>query len=1004
MSQNKSSYLYELNLSEEITDLRGKIPAAMSADSVKARFLYTKGELPSEVTVIDPVDPDAYPASFAYEVFVSPDGDDAAEGSEVAPIATLAEAARRVAGKGGAVITLRGGKYVLSESVTFGEEHSGREGAPLFLRAYPGERVSLTGNTPISTAKEKWAVADPASDPVAARLPAAAQGKVICTRLADHGLTPADIPEIGPKKEGPPSLLVGGEAYTLARYPNASPDPYDLLYFVYVYETGRCTVRDGSDLYWSWIDRCKAAGWDPMKEVGWEIRVVDEKQWEVDRPEEHAHKDAAAEITSWVNTGDIWYYGSTFEGWEFGYYNLALDTEGQYWAHTEDGRRWTPGDGIPYLGTPKAEMAAGKNPNGTSAWGAEAGYSLKSVQPNAWGTKVSGNSPVHANTYYLFNAIEALDEPGEWFLDRRTGILYLYPKDDSFFGADMSFSSKNVSAPLILSGLAHAVVEGITVDGTGDVGITLNNCFDLVLQHVKVANTKKENLLIEDCRRTAVIYSDFSRAGTVLVKFKDGKAHYDQRASLNLLQNNFFHDPAPMRQHAMLFAGCRSVISHNYFRNTCMDSSTASECIIEYNRFEGGNADVVDGGMYYASGSAVRNNHVRYNLFHMFNATHQALYFDTMCGGNYAYGNIVSTLGSKTNRHKGWYSSTGHGNVCFGNIFILRDPWEIASANSRGGDEEENFVPGDNLNQSGLFFYYFDNEHAATSNRKYALVAEGREELYPVDYAPSARSLVLSQSMAGHWWEGMKAGEVKSYLKDRDPAIIEKSDPTYAYHLWGTAVVLDALEHSDYRVKYFYLPARLIGKTYTSSAAPAGTPIVIPTYSYLDEDYREVEVPAHTVTVSKDGKVTLTYEELAAMERVRRAPAYCVIENNMVLGGTPLCDPVTKAVIGDADPDYMVNDSLAYVWYEDADGTPRMRNAYGYRKTSREGHNFLLLDFARIVKDARGFDYTVREEAVPELADTLEPEALSELLSLSQGKTGPTFGFDYEALGPVQKK
>ena len=140
------------------------------------------------------------------------------------------------------------------------------------------------------------------------------------------------------------------------------------------------------------------------------------------------------------------------------------------------------------------------------------------------------------------------------------------------------------------------------------------------------------------------------------------------------------------------------------------------------------------------------------------------------------------------------------------------------------------------------------------------------------------------------------------------------------------------------------------------------------------------------------------------MERVRRAPAYCVIENNMVLGGTPLCDPVTKAVIGDADPEYMVNDSLAYIWYEDADGTPRMRNAYGYRKTSREGHNFLLLDFARIVKDARGFDYTVREEAVPELADTLEPEAMSELLSLSQGKTGPTYGFDYEALGPVQKK
>ena len=1000
----KSSYLYELNLPEKMADLRGQVPDEMSAEAVRARFLAARAELPREVTVIDPLAVSDFPASLENEVFVAEDGSDSADGSLTSPLRTVAEAARRVAGKGGAVITVRGGRYAFSEPLTLTEAQSGREGAPFILRSYPGEQVTFTGNTPLSTERGKWQLADPATDPVAARLPSAVQGKVYTTRLSDHGLTAEDIPAIRPKQEGPPSLLVNGEAYTLARYPNTAPDPHELLYFVYVYDSGRCTVRDGSDLYWSWIDRCNAEGWDPMKEVGWEIRIVDEKQWELDRPAEYAHKGAAAEITKWVNTGDIWYYGSTFEGWEFGYYNLALETEGQYWAHTADGRRWTPGDGVPYLGTPKAEMLAGQNPTGTSAWGAEAGYSLKSVQSNHWGTKVSGNSPARANTYYLFNAIEALDEPGEWFLDRKTGILYLYPKDEgSFFGSEMSFSSKNAFAPLTLSGLSHAIVEGITVDGTGDVGITLDSCFDLVLQKVKVRNTKKENLLIKDCRRTAVIHSDFSRAGTVLVKFEDANAHYGKKPTFNLLQNNFFHDPSPMRQHAMLFAGCRSVISHNYFRNTCMDSSTASECIIEYNRFEGGNADVVDGGMYYASGYAVRSNHIRYNLFHMFNATHQAMYFDTMCGGNYAYGNIVSTLGSMNKRHKGWYSSTGHGNVCVGNIFILRDPWEIARAKGRDGDEEE-IQPGDNINQSGLFFYYFGNEHAAANNRQYRLVAEGREELYPVEYAPEMRGEVLSQSLAGHWWQGMAAGEVKAYLEDRDPAIITANDPAYAAYLRGTAVVLDALDHSDYRVKYFYVPARPTGKTYTSSAAPAGTPIVIPTYSYLDEDYREVEVEAHTVTVGEDGKITLTYEELAAIERIRRAPAYCVIENNLVLGGTPICDPDTKAVIGDADPDYMVNDSLAYYWYQDKDGHYKLRNAHGYRKTAREAHNFLLLDFARVIRDARGFDYTVKEESIPLLSETLESDELSRVLSLRQEKTGPTYGFDYASLGPVQKK
>ena len=84
------------------------------------------------------------------------------------------------------------------------------------------------------------------------------------------------------------------------------------------------------------------------------------------------------------------------------------------------------------------------------------------------------------------------------------------------------------------------------------------------------------------------------------------------------------------------------------------------EHIVEYNRFEGGNKFVTDGGMVYFGGYGARGNHVRYNLFHMFKATHQAVYFDTMGSGMYSYFNVISTLGALTNAHKGWYSSSGH--------------------------------------------------------------------------------------------------------------------------------------------------------------------------------------------------------------------------------------------------------------------------------------------------------------------------------------------------------
>ena len=199
----------------------------------------------------------------------------------------------------------------------------------------------------------------------------------------------------------------------------------------------------------------------------------------------------------------------------------------------------------------------------------------------------------------------------------------------------------------------------------------------------------------------------------------------------------------------------------------------------------------------------------------MFNETHQAVYNDTMAGGSYAYFNVISTLNSKCNRHKGWYSSTGLGNVCFGNIMVLRDPWEVARACSNAGDEDDVIVvgSGDNNNQSPLFYYHFGNEHAAANNRRHYFEMEGREELYKMDYGPDAITSA-PQSLAGHWWEGMKkSGEMARYLDSPNRAERERIDPTYMNHLWGTRLVLDALDNSDYRVKYFYLPARLTGKT-----------------------------------------------------------------------------------------------------------------------------------------------------------------------------------------------
>ena len=999
MKDTRSENLYELNLPKDLPDLSGKVPITMSPEAFEARFLATRAALPEEVTVLPPFDTEAYPESATLEVVVAPDGDDTAAGTYEAPVKTPAEAFRRVKGCGGATVTFRGGVYPLTEAATLTAEHSGTVDRPLIVRSAKGERATLTANRAISTDRAVWRVADPATDPVAARLPKEAQGKVLVTSIADHGLTADDMAPIkAGAGGGVPRLYVDGEEYTLARYPNKNATIHELLYFTTAYDPGTVTVRDGSDLYWSWVDRAnRDFGGDVKHNIGWEQRLLNGLDNYENASPKYKDKDAekkAEFLLSWVNTGNIWYYGSVFEGWEFGYYNLADKTEGRDFSHYAEGDTEKK---TPLLG------AFVPDENGPYTYEGKKGYfSIKSRTYGIYGCKHSGNSPAGHNTFYLFNAIEALDEPGEWFYDVDTGLLYLYPKsEEEFFGKMVGYSGKAEYAPLTAEGLTFAIIDGLAVDGSNAAGVHLKGCQNVVLQHFFGANTQAENVLIESCRRTAVLYSELTASYRSMIRLEDSETAKALIPTDNLVQNCFFHDTKPMRQMGVTMSGCRVVLSHNYFRNTCVNAPQGGECIVEYNRFEGGSADIVDGGMYYASGTCSRGNHVRYNLFHMFNETHNAIYNDTMCGGIYAYGNVVSTLGSKCNHHKGWYSSTGMGNVCFGNLMVFRDPWEVAGAKSVGGDEDEK-VPvgvGDNINQSALFYYYFGNEHAAVSNRRYYYHKDGREELCRMDYGPEGREF-SSQSLAGHWWEGRKKQECEYYLDEGDVEKRRRVDPAYVNHLYGTRVILDALENSTYRVRYFYQPARLSGLTFTSKAAPAGTELLIPKYVYLAEDYTPVTVEAHTLTVPESGEITLTYEEIGSMERIRRAPAYCVIKNNVLLGGTPEMNEARTERVGDVDRAAMINDGALREGYYD-DGW-KWRDTVGYFPTHDETHNYLRFEHAKVLGDAYTYNYTVRPEVRDEIAAVLEPTEADRVLSLPYERTGPTYGFDYAALGPVQ--
>jgi len=155
------------------------------------------------------------------DLYVSPKGDDTADGSKDHPLATLAkarDAARGLPKDQGITILIAGGDYLFGEQLKLTGEDSGRPGHPVIWRALDGQTPRLLGGRRLSTADLV-----PVTDPVTLdRIPQGLRGKIVSL----------DLDKLGVKNVGPfpdvfddsgfhriPDLFLNGMRLPLSRYP-----------------------------------------------------------------------------------------------------------------------------------------------------------------------------------------------------------------------------------------------------------------------------------------------------------------------------------------------------------------------------------------------------------------------------------------------------------------------------------------------------------------------------------------------------------------------------------------------------------------------------------------------------------------------------------------------------------------------------------------------------------------------------------------------------------------
>lgn len=272
------------------------------------------------------------------------------------------------------------------------------------------------------------------------------------------------------------------------------------------------------------------------------------------------------------------------------------------------------------------------------------------------------------NTYYYLNVLEELDIPGEWYLDRNTGMLYIYPI------ADLSDSTVKIpmsSNTLVrfTDGIRHVVLNGITVSDSGGKGIVIEG-YRNVVQNCTVSNISSnmavEMILAKNC---GIINSKLYADVSITRNLNEGKKYAHDSTNLrptrNFIQNNYV-----IGGQINVRYGVQHIVSHNTVMNhhtMCIYLAETQETIIEYNEVVGGPWRTIDGGMVYHEGG-VGNlyNHIRYNYLHhstvKIRNTPFGIYLDDLSSNAFAYGNVIQqgTL----------FMHGGSRNVAYNNVII----------------------------------------------------------------------------------------------------------------------------------------------------------------------------------------------------------------------------------------------------------------------------------------------------------------------------------------------
>ncbi len=283
--------------------------------------------------------------------------------------------------------------------------------------------------------------------------------------------------------------------------------------------------------------------------------------------------------------------------------------------------------------------------------------------------------PIQANQpWFAYNLLEEITQPGEWYLDRATGLLYLWPTT--------TFSTDEVQVSML---------EGPLFNLNGATGITLQ---DLSLESTRAslvtitggAGNTLQNLVLKNAGTSAVSISggtnhrvaqchvlDSSEDGIIV----SGGDRATLAASAHIVEDNEIEGFARFARTGhpgINVSGVGQIVRHNLIHDSPGSAIifAGNEHLIELNEIRNVLTATSDAGAIYtgrdwgARGNVIKNNFVHHisSIFVDGYGVH-GIYLDDAVSGIQVEGNVIYAVDGYAIKHGG-----GRDDIIVNNVLV----------------------------------------------------------------------------------------------------------------------------------------------------------------------------------------------------------------------------------------------------------------------------------------------------------------------------------------------